>query len=84
VGCALCSAGLESSAQPLPAAPPLPPHLQAYLQFALLYTTTEGERRVRVHTLALPVTQSLGTVFRGADLDSYMAYVSRKVASQVR
>lgn len=56
---------------------------EAYLQFALLYTTTEGQRRVRVHTLALPVTQSLGTAFRGADLDAYLSYVSRKVASQV-
>lgn len=38
---------------------------------------------MRVHTLALPITQSLGTTFRGADLDAYMSYVSRKVASQV-
>lgn len=37
-----------------------------------------------MHTLALPITQSLGTTFRGADLDAYMSYVSRKVASQVR
>lgn len=61
----------------------LPERGEAYLQFALLYTTTEGQRRVRVHTLALPITQSLGTAFRGADLDAYMSYVSRKVASQV-
>lgn len=61
----------------------LPERGEALLQFALLYTTTEGERRVRVHTLALPITQSLGTVFRGADLDAYLSYVSRKVASQV-
>lgn len=37
-----------------------------------------------MHTLALPITQSLGTTFRGADLDAYMSYVSRKVASQAR
>ena len=61
----------------------LPERGEAYLQFALLYSTVAGERRVRVHTLALPITQSLGTTFRGADLDAYMAYVGRKVASQV-
>ena len=27
----------------------------AYLQAALLYTNSTGERRIRVHTLALPV-----------------------------
>ena len=62
----------------------LPERGEAYLQFALLYSTTDGARRVRVHTLALPITQSLGTAFRGADLDAYVSYVSRKVASQVR
>lgn len=61
----------------------LPERGEAYLQFALLYSTVDGQRRVRVHTLALPITQSLGTTFRGADLDAYMSYVSRKVASQV-
>lgn len=62
----------------------LPERGEAYLQFALLYSTTDGQRRVRVHTLALPITQSVGTTFRGADLDAYMSYVSRKVSSQVR
>jgi hypothetical protein len=27
----------------------------AYVQAALLYTSSAGERRIRVHTLALPV-----------------------------
>lgn len=42
----------------------------AYIQAALLYTTPSGQRRVRVHTLALPIAGSLGSVFRGADLDA--------------
>lgn len=42
----------------------------AYIQAALLYTTPGGQRRVRVHTLALPIASSLGSVFRGADLDA--------------
>jgi len=56
---------------------------EAYMQYALLYTTTEGARRVRVHNLALPVTRSLGSVFRGADLEAYLSYVARKVSQQL-
>lgn len=33
----------------------------AYLQAALLYTNSCGERRIRVHTLALPVVSGGGT-----------------------
>jgi protein transport protein SEC24 len=61
----------------------LPEHGEATLQYALLYTTSDGQRRIRVHTLALPVTKSLGTVFRGADLDCFLGYLSRKVAGQI-
>ncbi len=31
------------------------------VQVALLYTTTSGERRIRVHTVAVPVTNSIST-----------------------
>jgi protein transport protein SEC24 len=41
-----------------------------YLQAACLYTTPTGARRVRVHTLALPVAGSIGAIFRGADLEA--------------
>ncbi|KAF5841675.1 Sec23/Sec24 trunk domain-containing protein [Dunaliella salina] len=50
-------------------------------QAALLYSTPDGARRVRVHTLALPVTDNVANVFKGADLDAYMCYLSRRVAS---
>ncbi|KNC84537.1 hypothetical protein SARC_03240 [Sphaeroforma arctica JP610] len=36
-------------------------------QSALLYTTTHGERRIRVHTLALPIVDNVNAVFAGAD-----------------
>ena len=46
-------------------------------QCALLYTTVNGERRIRVHTLALPCTNVLGNLFRSADLDVQLyAHVS--------
>ena len=36
------------------------------LQAALLYTSTSGQRRVRCHTLGLPVTGLLPNIFRSA------------------
>jgi protein transport protein SEC24 len=33
------------------------------IQAALLYTTSSGERRIRVHTTCIPVTQQLGELF---------------------
>lgn len=56
---------------------------EVYLQYALLYTATDGTRRVRVHTMALPVTRTLNTVFRGADLEAYLVYVASKVSQQL-
>ena len=43
---------------------------EAYLQAALLYTTVAGQRRIRVHTMALTVTDSISTLFKNADLDA--------------
>lgn len=56
--------------------------VQVYLQCALLYTTTEGARRVRVSTLALPVSDQMGAVFKGADLDSQLSALTRQVSWQ--
>lgn len=38
-----------------------------YIQTALLFTTCEGERRLRVVTICLPVTTSLSQIFTSAD-----------------
>lgn len=40
------------------------------VQAALLYTTSTGERRIRVHTMAAPVTKLYAEIFRSADIDS--------------
>ena len=45
------------------------------MQSAILYTTVTGERRVRVHTISLPTTTALATVFRGADLDAQFSFL---------
>ncbi|EFN54381.1 hypothetical protein CHLNCDRAFT_58279 [Chlorella variabilis] len=62
----------------------LPERGEALPQFALLYTHQAGERAVRVHTLALPITASLGPAFRGAGPGAFILYVAGKVASQVK
>ncbi|KAJ9478797.1 putative Protein transport protein SEC24 (putative) [Pseudozyma hubeiensis] len=54
---------------------------EAHFQCAVLYTTAEGERRVRCHNIAVPVTSLLGNVFRYADMDSAVAYYSKEVVS---
>ena len=41
----------------------LPPFQAITVQAALLYTSSNGERRLRVHTMVLPVTNSLPGLF---------------------
>ncbi|KAG2496206.1 hypothetical protein HYH03_005805 [Edaphochlamys debaryana] len=53
---------------------------EAYVQAALLYTNVAGQRVIRVHTLALQVTDNISTVFKGADLDAQICTLGRRVA----
>lgn len=46
-------------------------------QAALLYTNSEGERRIRVHTLCLPVTSSLPEVMHSADMEAIVSLLSK-------
>lgn len=52
---------------------------EVYVQSALLYTSTDGARRIRVSTLALPVADAMGAVFKGADLDAQLSVMARQV-----
>jgi len=52
----------------------------ACLQAALLYTTTSGERRIRVLTLELPVTSALNSIFDSADVDACVSLTARIAA----
>lgn len=51
-------------------------------QCALLYTTIDGQRRIRVTTLSLPCSTVLSNVFRGADLDAQFAYFLKHAAQE--
>jgi protein transport protein SEC24 len=46
-------------------------------QAALLYTSSKAERRIRVHTLCLPVTESLNEVMFNADVQCIIGLLSK-------
>lgn len=45
----------------------LVPQQTVYFQAALLYTSSSGERRIRVHTIAAPLVADLGDMYKAAD-----------------
>ncbi|XP_047330207.1 protein transport protein Sec24-like At3g07100 [Impatiens glandulifera] len=48
-----------------------------YFQVALLYTSSSGERRIRVHTAAIPVVSDLGEMYRQADMGAIVSILCR-------
>lgn len=48
-----------------------------YLQVALLYTSSTGERRIRIHTMAAPVVNELSELYRAADVGAIASLLSR-------
>ena len=52
------------------------------LQAAVLHTTCNGERRIRVMTLALPTTSQLADVYASADQQAITAYYSHKAVER--
>lgn len=46
-------------------------------QAALLYTTSNGERRIRVHTMCLPITNSLSEVMYSADVQCIVGLLAK-------
>ncbi|CEI85981.1 hypothetical protein RMCBS344292_00428 [Rhizopus microsporus] len=49
-----------------------------YIQSAMLYTTSNGERRLRVHNLKLAVGTTVASVFKGADADTCLNLLTKK------
>jgi protein transport protein SEC24 len=49
----------------------------AYVQCALLYTNSNGERRIRVHSMALPVTNDLSEMYRHADAGATLSLLAK-------
>src|SRR5258708_36974866 len=54
----------------------------AVMQTAVLYTTCEGERRIRVITLALPTTTNLSELYASADPIAIATSLSSKAVER--
>lgn len=52
------------------------------MQTAVLHTTCNGERRIRVLTLALPTTETLANVYASADQQAITAFYSHKAVER--
>lgn len=52
------------------------------IQAALLYTTSEGERRIRVMTLGIPSTPTLSSVFKFSDSYAIFNVFARMLATE--
>ena len=55
-------------------------YANACVQAALLYTTTCGERRIRVLTIQVPITSAISTLYERADVDGCAALMGRIAA----
>ncbi|THH09228.1 hypothetical protein EW145_g2180 [Phellinidium pouzarii] len=55
----------------------------AHLQCAVLYTTREGQRRVRVLNVALQVAALAGNVFRYADAEATSCYLAKEAMTSL-
>nr|XP_039272639.1 protein transport protein Sec24A-like isoform X1 [Styela clava] len=47
------------------------------VQAALLYTSSKGERRIRVHTMCFPVAKHMGEIFNNVDSDAVVSLLSK-------
>ncbi len=52
-------------------------------QAALLYTSSKGERRIRVHTLCLPTSASVAEVINGADQEAMVGMLAKFASGRV-
>ncbi|CAH0407584.1 unnamed protein product [Chilo suppressalis] len=55
---------------------------QVCFQAALLYTSSKGERRIRVHTLALPIASTLTDVLHSADQQCIVGLLAKMAADR--
>ena len=55
---------------------------ESYIQAALLYTTSDGFRRVRVHNMAFSNSSNFENVFRNSSVESTIAVLARQMIQQ--
>jgi protein transport protein SEC24 len=49
-----------------------------FVQTALLYSTSEGQRRIRSHNLAIPLTNQINEGYEYLDITATSAFITRK------
>uniref|UniRef100_A0A1E1X2A1 Putative vesicle coat complex copii subunit sec24/subunit sfb2 n=1 Tax=Amblyomma aureolatum TaxID=187763 RepID=A0A1E1X2A1_9ACAR len=55
----------------------------AFVQVALLYTTCGGQRRLRIHNLALATCSQMADMYRNCDLDTIVNFLSKQAVRQL-
>ena len=56
---------------------------RAYVQSAVLYTTSYGQRRIRVSTTAVGVSTVASTLFRSADCEALLGFACRQACTDL-
>ncbi|KAH3743632.1 protein transport protein Sec24A [Pelomyxa schiedti] len=57
--------------------------LYCYLQNALLYTSMDGQRRIRVSTLCLPVVSTVDQLFKSIDVEAFLNLTARAAIEKI-
>jgi len=52
----------------------------AYVQAALLYTTSNGERRIRIHNLPIPIASNTNELWNGVNMSITINWIARQAA----
>ncbi|VDN56440.1 unnamed protein product [Dracunculus medinensis] len=55
----------------------------ACFQAALLYTSSKGDRRIRVHTLCLPITKDLSIVYNNFDVKCAVSLLTKMAVERI-
>ncbi|KAF2808083.1 Sec23/Sec24 family protein [Mytilinidion resinicola] len=61
----------------------LDPKLDAHFQSALLYTTANGERRVRCHNIVASVSEGTGDTMKFVDQDAVVNIIAKEAAARM-
>lgn len=54
-----------------------------YIQSAILYTHSDGSRRIRVHNLCLPIVNRLLDVFEGVDAEGLNSFLLKYIVDKI-
>ena len=53
-----------------------------FVQSALLYSSSEGQRRIRCHNIAIPLTNSISEAYDFIDITATTFYLTRKALAR--